>query len=433
MNSIRVRLSAYLLLAAVLTALVIGGITYRFALSENERLFDYQLRQIALSLRDHGFVDSPRSTYGSDGQPLEVVIQIWTANGAILYLSHPGNPVPERITPGYSDVTAGQRRWRVYCMTTANRIIQVAQPLELRRDLAASAAVRSLTPLLAFAPVMAMLIWWLVGSSLSPVRRLASEVQQRDVHSLEKVSTENMPDEIAPLAHALNLLLARLKHAFARQRAFVADAAHELRSPLTALKLQLQLLAQAPDDMARQDAMDKLHAGVDRATHLIEQLITAARTEPDERTANAERVDLVETTRQGMADIFWFAQQRRTQIGLDAPEHAGIAADAAGLRILIRNLLDNAIRYAPEEGSVRVTISRQPGTVTLSIEDDGPGISEADEKRVFDRFYRANQHDQAGSGLGLSIVKNVADQHKAGITLGRSDLGGLKVSVIFPE
>lgn len=429
MTSIRSRLSVLLLLAAILTALAIGVLTYRQALKENEELFDYQLRQIALSLRDQGVAAAPHFRIGEE--PLEVVVQIWTANGTMLYLSHPGDPLFSRAMLGFTDVDAGNRRWRVYSMAARDRIIQVAQPFELRRDLAAQAALRGLAPLLAFAPLMALLIWWLVGASLVPLRRLAREVGRRDARSLEHVSEAGLPDEIAPVVRALNLLLDRLRRAFASQRAFVADAAHELRSPMTALRLQLQLLARAPDEAARKDALDKLHEGVDRATHLIEQLLTAAQTDPNDRTAELEPTDLAELMRQAIADVFMFAQARHIDLEQEAPDRVMLRADPAGLRILARNLLDNAIRYTPEGGQVRVGIVEDAATVLLSLEDSGPGIAEQDRKRVFDRFYRGNANGQTGSGLGLSIVKNIADQHDATVELGTSATGGLKVSVIF--
>lgn len=431
MKSIRTRLSVFLLLAAVLAAAVIGVATYKNTLRQNEELFDYQLRQIALSLRDQGLAAGPGLLKDAEDAAQDVVVQIWTSTGAVLYLSRPGNPLFDRVVLGFTDVDAGAKRWRVYGMAARDRVIQVAQPLELRRDLAAAAAVRSLAPLLAFAPIMALLIWWLVGDSLSSVKRLAGDVGRRDARSLEEVSETGVPSEISPLVRALNALLERLKRAFSSQRAFVADAAHELRSPLTALKLQLQLLDRAPDDAARAQAMEKLHAGVDRASRLIEQLLTAARTDPHDAIITFQPTDLAELMRHAIADIFIFAQERRIGIELDAPEHLEFSADAAALRILVRNLLDNAIRYTPEGGHVLAGVRTDDDAILLTVEDSGPGIPEEDRQRVFDRFYRREPDRQSGSGLGLTIVKNIARQHGANIELGVSRFGGLKCSVTF--
>ncbi|MEN3297536.1 MAG: two-component system, OmpR family, sensor kinase [Burkholderiales bacterium] len=433
MTSIRTRLSVFLLLAAIGTAVAIGILTYRQTLKENEELFDYQLRQIALSLRDQGVAAQPATPFGPDSEPLDVVVQIWTANGTVVYLSHPGNPVPDRATLGFADMVSAGRRWRAYSLAARDRIIQVALPLELRRDLAATAALRSLTPLIAFAPVMALLIWWLVGTSLSSLKRLANEVTQRDARALDEVSEEGVPTEIAPLVHSLNSLLARLKRAFSSQRAFVADAAHELRSPLTALKLQLQLLDRAQDDTARAQARQKLHEGVDRATHLIEQLLTAARTDPRDAAIELKPVNLAELVRQAIADVFHLAQQQHIDIELEAPDGVAVAGDAAALRILARNLVDNAIRYTPAGGSVWVRVAATGDGALLTVDDSGSGIPEDERERVFDRFYRRDVNEQTGSGLGLSIVKNIAEQHGASVELGTSAQGGLKVSVLFPQ
>jgi signal transduction histidine kinase len=430
MKSIRAALSTGLLLSALLIALILGAVTYRQTLRENEDLFDYQLRQIALSLRNHGLTPQPPAFGGEDGERPQVVIQIWTAAGAIVYLSDPQNPVPDRPTLGFADMVSGGRRWRVFSLPAGDRIIQVAQPLQLRRDLAAAAALRSLLPLLAFAPVMALMIWWLVRHSLRPVRRLADEVARRDAHSLDEVPAQDLPEEIAPLAAALNAMLGRLKKAFASQRAFVADAAHELRSPLAALKIQLQLLDRAQDEAARSQARTQLQDGVERASRLIDQLLTAARTDPTEAAGAFGPVDLAETTRQVMAGLHLMAEQKSIDIALEAADHVVIHGDPDAIAILIRNLVDNAIRYTPAHGAVRATIGRT-GTVSLTVEDSGPGIPESAQQRVFDRFYRGEHQQQSGSGLGLSIVKNIADRHGAGVEMGASSLGGLRVVVRF--
>ncbi|MGN6387877.1 MAG: histidine kinase dimerization/phospho-acceptor domain-containing protein, partial [Burkholderiaceae bacterium] len=359
MKSLRVRLSVFLLAALLLAACAIGVVTYRNTLRENEELFDYQLRQIALSLRDQPLLSNPTLPYGSGEDTGDVVVQIWTFNGTVLYLSHPGDALPDQAKLGFSDVIVGNRRWRVYSMAARDRVVQVAQPVELRRDLAASAALRSLAPLLGFAPLMALLIWSLVGNGLSSLKRLARDVRQRDAGVLDDVSEADVPTEMAPLVHSLNGLLARLRKAFASQRAFVADAAHELRSPLTALKLQLQLLGRAQDDAARALALEKLHEGVDRATRLIEQLLTAARSEEGAGTAFGT-VDLAEVTRQAIGDVFIMAQERGIEIGLDAAGAGAVCGDAASLHILARNLLDNAVRYTPRGGTVQAAVKAMP-------------------------------------------------------------------------
>lgn len=432
MMSIRTRLSIGLSLAALATAFVIGLITYRHTLDENKALFDYQLRQIALSLRDYGWIQPPAREDARTSEERNVVVQIWTAGGNILYLSHPDNPIPAKAPLGYADMAGATKRWRVYSLPDGDRIIQVAQPVELREGLAASAALRSLTPLLAFVPVMALLIWWLVAHALNPVRRLANDVASRDERLLEAIPVKDVPPEIAPLVNAFNTLLKRLHHAFASQRAFVADAAHELRSPLTALTLQIQLLARANEVSERSEAMHQLKLGIDRATRLVEQLLTAARME-EEEICPMQSVDLAELARQTIAGLFDFMQQRQADMELNAPEQAIISGEPTSLHVLIRNLLDNAIRYSPEMAVICVHVIPQPGKTVLTIEDSGPGIAEQERERVFDRFYRGGNGEQTGSGLGLAIVKQIAERHHADLALDASSLGGLKVSVVFPH
>jgi signal transduction histidine kinase len=419
-------------MAALATAFVIGLVTYRHTLNENQALFDYQLRQIALSLRDYGLIQPSARDGTRNGEELNVVIQIWTANGNLLYLSNPDNPIPTKAPLGYADMAGATRRWRVYSLLDGDRIIQVAQPVELRQGLAASAALRSLAPLLAFVPIMAVLIWWLVGHALNPVRRLANDVASRDEGLLEEIPAKELPPEIAPLVSAFNTLLNRLHHAFASQRAFVADAAHELRSPLTALTLQIQLLSRATEASERNEAMKQLKQGIERATRLVEQLLTAARME-EEDIHPMQGVDLAELVRQTIAELFDFMRQRQADIELNAPERALISGEPTSLHVLIRNLLDNAIRYSPEKAVIRVHIASQSGKTILIFEDSGPGIPEPDRARVFDRFYRGGSGEQTGSGLGLSIVRRIAERHNAALSLDASPLGGLKVSVAFPD
>jgi two-component system OmpR family sensor kinase/two-component system sensor histidine kinase QseC len=437
MKSLRTRLSVFLLAAALLAAGVTGLLTYRNTLRENEQLFDYQLRQTALSLRDQGGPVDLQPPSGMDEDAPAVVVQIWTMNGTTLYMSHPGSALPDRATLGFSNVDAGNRRWRVYSMTAHNRIIQVAQPLELRRDLAAAAALRSLRPLLIFAPLMALLIWLLVDRALRPVQRLAQEVKLRDAGSLAPLSEHGLPSEVEPVAHALNSLLARLKLAFDSQRAFVADAAHELRSPLTALKLQLQLVARAPDEGARRAAAAQLQEGVDRATRLIEQLLTAARTAPGESTLELRPLDLGEAARRAIAEVWPQAMARRMEIALEAKDAVVVDADEDSLRILMRNLLDNAIRYTPEGGKVHVAVainSDDSDAAVLTVDDSGPGIPATERERAFQRFYRGTREagDGTGSGLGLAIVSNIAARHGAEVALLDGPLGGLRVRLRFP-
>ena len=257
MNSLRVRLLFALMTLLALAAIVMGAVTYRNVLAETESLFDYQLRQMALSLRDQGEIAPDQARAFADEQ-LDFVIQIWTVDGRNIYASRAHSDLPARALLGFADVTAGDQTWRTFSVATNERVIQVAQPRQIRQQLAANAALRSVVPLLLVAPLMALVVWWVAALTLRPLRAVAADVQRRDEQSLAPLPTDDLPEEVSPLVSALNALLQRLGRSFDTQRAFVSDAAHELRSPLTALKLQLQLLRRAPDDAARSQAVDAL-------------------------------------------------------------------------------------------------------------------------------------------------------------------------------
>ena len=431
MNSLRLRLLVSLVGLLVLAASAMAAITYHNVLGETEELFDYQLQQMALSLRDQGEIDPAQADTLAD-ERLDVVIQIWTVDGRAIYASRPHASLPARALLGLATLTVDGRAWRTYGVATRDRVIQVAQPVDIRERLAAHAAWRSVLPLLVMTPFAALAIWWLAARNLAPIERLAREVRSRDARSLAPVPTDALPDEIAPLASALNALLARLSSSLDSQRAFVADAAHELRSPLTALKLQLRLLQGAGDEAARSAALAAVAAGIERATRLIEQLLTLARSEPGAALPSFEPVDLADLARETLAAMHPFAHDRGSELALDAERAVVVRGERGALAALVRNLVDNAIRYGPRGGRVDVAVWNDDGAALLRVDDAGPGIPAGERERVFDRFFRRAGADEEGSGLGLAIVRSVAERHGAALTLGEAPAGGLRATVRFP-
>ena len=430
MNSIRVRLLLALLAMLAAAALVLGWFTYRNVLAETEALFDYQLRQMALSLRDQGEIAPGQANALADEQ-LDFVVQIWTVDGRSIYASRAHSELPERALLGLADIQVGGQTWRTFGVATTQRVIQVAQPRQIRQRLAAGAALRSVAPLLFITPLLALLMWWLAALTLAPLRRVADDVRSRDEHSLQPLPGDGLPDEVAPLVRSLNALLQRLGLSLTTQRAFVADAAHELRSPLTALKLQLQLLQRAPDEAARAAAIEALGEGITRAARLVEQLLTLARSEPGAAAATPAQLDLSELVRSAVADVVPLANTRGGTLALFAEAPVWVDGDAAALTALVRNLADNALRYSPRGSQVELRVTNDKGVPMLQVDDAGPGIPAEEHGRVFDRFYRRNAGDEPGTGLGLAIVRSVAEQHRAQVALGRSPLGGLRVTVRF--
>jgi two-component system OmpR family sensor kinase/two-component system sensor histidine kinase QseC len=431
-TSLRGRLLLFLLSFAAAAAAALAVASYRSVLAETDLIFDYQLRQMALSLRDQGAIaDSERAAL--EDPTLDYVVQVWTVDGAVTYSSHRRPGLPRSAVLGFADLDVDGRRWRVFGTTARGRVIQVAQPLSVRHELAAAAAWRSVVPLLVAAPLVALAVWWLVGLSLAPLRDLVAAVRDRDAESLTPLPLGGLPSELLPLGGALNALLARLRAAFDAQRSFVADAAHELRSPLTALKLQLERVRRAPDDRRRAQAVDELAAGTERLQRLVEQLLALARAEPGGAEAALADTDVVEAVRQAMADTIAPAAAAGVELELEAPAPQFAHADAAALRILARNLADNAVRYAGRGGRVRVTVAGDAANVAVHVDDSGPGIPAAERARVFDRFYRPPGNDATGSGLGLAIVRAIAHRHGAEVRLGDSPLGGLRVDVTLPR
>ncbi len=431
MTSLRTRLLVFLLTLAAVAAAVVATITYRTVLNEADQLFDYQLQQMALSLRDHSLV------FGEDRVTLpdasfDFVVQVWTGDGTITYESQPLPGLPRQAVLGYSNATIDGAPWRVFSAAAHNRVIQVAQPLAVRSKLAAAAAWRSVVPLAITAPLVALAVGWLVRFSLAPLANLVAAVRARDAEALAPLQIAGLPAEIAPLVGALNALLARLASSFDVQRAFIADAAHELRSPLTALKLQLDLLKRAPDTAARAQAIEQLGSGMERLRHLVEQLLALARAEPGGAAPAIADVDLAECARQAAADCVAPAQEHGVELEFDAPQPVIVRGDATALRMLARNLIDNAVRYtAGARARVQVRVLDGGDGAALQVDDSGPGIPPAERVRVFDRFYRRESGATTGSGLGLAIVQAIAQRHGARIVLGDAPLGGLRAEVRF--
>jgi two-component system OmpR family sensor kinase/two-component system sensor histidine kinase QseC len=433
MRSLRLRLFTLLLALAALAALAVGGATYVSVRAEADELFDYHLRQMALSLRDQGRIpDAERAAFSNP--ELDYVVQIWSVDGVALYSSQPAAaavPLPPYTVLGFSNVQVRGATWRVFGAAMPQHIVQVGQPLAVRRQLATAAAWRSVLPIVAAAPLVMLAMWWVVGFTLAPLQRVVAAARTRDERSLDPLPATGLPDEIQPLVTAFNLLLARLATAFDAQRAFVADAAHELRTPLTALRLQLGLLRDAPDGAPRDAALARLRAGVDRAAHLVDQLLTLARAEPGRAAPRAD-VDLVAVANLALADAAPLAAEHQAVLELDAPAPCTLRGDAQALRSLVRNLIDNAIVHGGDAPRIKVNVAGTSQGVVLRVDDSGPGIAPADHARVFDRFHRPEGSSTEGSGLGLAIVRAIAAQHGGQVALADSPLGGLRVEVSLP-
>jgi two-component system OmpR family sensor kinase len=435
-SSLRARLLVWLLAGVVFVGAAGGWIVYSNALAEADAFFDYHLRQTALILRDQPVEYLLSQQIAPNDAAYDFVVQVWSLDGVRVYLSRPHAVLPEVTTLGFATVGTREGRWRVYGVQALTRVIQVAQPMRVRQQQAAQLALHTLEPFALLLPVLALLIWVAVGQALKPLERLTGLVKARRVSALEPLPDAALPDEVQPLVGALNELLARLNAALGRERAFMADAAHELRTPLTALRLQMEMLARASGDAERGAAMEQLSAGVQRAIRLVEQMLALAREEPRTPPQHVP-VALEPLAREVVAELVPLADARRIDLGLSHARPLTVSGDREALRTLLRNLIDNAVRYTEEGGRVDVTVedggSAAAPRAQLAVTDTGPGIAPEERARVFDRFYRRAGAAPPGSGLGLAIVKAIADAHGATLTLtGGADGRGLRVIVSFP-
>lgn len=429
-NTIRDRLLLWQISALVLTGLLASVITYLLAWDAFNKIRDYGLEQIAYSVVRHGVqYDNDEDVQNDRGQ---FVSQIWGSDGSLLYSSLDDAAGPPRQAPGLHILEWQGTQWRVFSLPEGGLTIQVATTSASRARRFAAIAPWLLLPLVALILVLGLLIRAAVGRALAPLEQVRAEIGQRGVTSLHVLETGGMPDEVAPLVMTLNDLLLRLDQAMVAQRRFIADAAHELRSPLTAVKLQAQIASRASDDSERQIALAQLSGGVDRAAHLIEQLLDMARLEPSARQAAYQPVALDALIKQVIATFSLQADARGIDLGIGTCEPLTLTSQAESLRMLLGNLVDNAVRYTPDGGHIDVELRRIDGNAVIRVSDSGPGIPESEHEQVFERFYRLAGPETPGSGLGLAIVRQVALMLGGRVELGSSMAGGLAVRVILP-
>lgn len=438
--SLRRRL-LFLLSGTVLAAwLATALFTYFDARHEIGEMLDAHLAQsaglIAAQL-EHEFEDDHEATLPRQYKhERKIAFQVWDKKGRLLLRSSSAPETRLQSRPeGYGDAVIDGKRWRIFSRWDESRhyVVQVGERYELREELAESVASHLLHPLYFALPALALLIWLAVGAGLAPLAGIAREVARRAPDNLAPLDAGNAPREISPLVAALNTLFDRLRTSLEQERRFTADAAHELRTPLAAVKTQAQVALGATGEAERVRALANVVGGADRAARLVEQLLVLARLDPQTALPPGQRVDLHELAQQGVAEIAPAAAARGVEIGLAAGEAAQVAGDPVLLGVLLRNLVDNAVRYTPSGGEVEVSLRRTGGGASLAVVDTGPGIPEAERGKVFDRFHRILGSGEEGSGLGLSIVRRIADLHRATVVLGEGPGGrGLRVEVTFP-
>jgi two-component system OmpR family sensor kinase len=419
MRSIRANLVLWLVSALVLGSVILVVATYTFTHDAIGRAFDDEMRQIAYAvhLREDWAEERPIRIARPE---FVFAVRAYEPDGRIFFetwlptLRFDG---PQSRVEGFADVDTASGTWRVFTHVTPEGIVQVAQPTATRAGLARSLSFRMLLPVALFIPVLAVLIGWVLTRGLAPLDQTSRNVARRDATRLDPLPKEGVPRELAPLIDQINALMRRLAESLATQRRFVADAAHELRSPIAALALQAQLAERAADTDAGGAAFADLHRGIERAGRTVQQLLALARLEPGEQPEPFVAVDLAALAREVVGSHAAEAEACGIDLGADAARPALVNGAREALRSLVANLVDNALRYAPRGTDVTVAVNPTDECVELTVIDRGPGIPPSAREHVFERFRRLEGDATPGSGLGLAIVKAVVDQHGGTITL----------------
>ncbi|MGN6579585.1 MAG: ATP-binding protein [Bordetella sp.] len=436
MSSLRRRLLLWLLPATLLAGALASAATWWGSLDDLDDLLNDQMKAVA----EHVVVDADgrlsltgvdRKGRLSGRNSHSVLLQVWR-DKKLLFTSDPDSSLPPPQGPGLADEIVAGQVWHTLVTRSGDTLVRVAQVRLARWETLAEISVHQFWPVLSLTPVIALFLWFGIGYGLQPLRKIATGLKRRDANNMQAIETAAMPTEVKPLVDALNDLLQRLDHAFTLQKQFIADAAHELRTPIMGLGLQAELLPQAANAQERDELVESIRTGAVQLTHLAGQLLTLARLDPDAGHADRHPVDLAQLARSVVADRERLADANQIDLGMVGAQSAIVQGSSDNLRVLMNNLVDNAIRYAGAHARVDVVV-RQDGPYTvLEVSDNGPGIPESERARAWERFYRGSGHAGTGSGLGLSIVRRVAEQHHATVALETGPEGrGLTVRVRF--
>lgn len=426
MTSIRKRLLISVLSVLTLATFAVGIATYLGIRNELDELYDANMKQLAVTAS--GMVADNRETgyapaYSDQWPHGEQIflIQIWEGQN-LRYSTHPVADLPLQPTPGFGRVFLHDKKWSYYQEEIRGKTIQVAQELSERRDVIREVYNAIIIPLIIQFPIAFTLLWLLISYGFRPLTRISNLIQERTANFMQPIPPGGAPDEVKALVMALNDLLARLEMALEIQKQFTADAAHELRTPLTAVRLQLDLLQRSQSEEEREDAISSLERGVSRCIHLVQQLLELARQEPENAKTELSSIKLHDLVAGIIKEQEPLAQAKSISIQSDLG-HAFIQGNSPSLAVIIGNIINNSIAYTPLGGHVRIHTFVENNHAILDISDNGIGIKPDDRARVFDRFYRVTGTGISGSGLGLSIVKTIADKHDIKVEISEG-IGG---------
>jgi two-component system OmpR family sensor kinase len=438
-NSIKRFLLIYITLSILVIYALISFASYWVSKEELDELYDANLQQYAHAVAaQHINIEDETSLYQNnqvgaekdiEGEQ-EFFLRVLAEDGRVLYVSHPNTKLPVPTTMGLSTEKIENKQWRFFALKAKNRTIQVAQSLKLRKTTIKETAYSLMVSQLAFIPLLVLLIFYAIRKALSPLSMLSKQIQHRDSYDLNPFADDNVPAEVRPLVQSLNMFMGKVSFMVDVLKRFTSDAAHELRTPITGLKLQLTALEQSNSKSERECAIRNLKSGIARSEQLVSQLLTLARIDPDNKSRHIQSLNMLELVKESFQELLPLAQEKSIDIGLMKADDCEINASRQEIKVLINNILDNAIRYTPNGGKIDVSVISQAGNVNLEVKDSGPGIPQHELERVFERFYRGENQHIPGSGLGLAIVKEIAIQHKAIIQLSNNN-PGLSFKVIF--
>tara|TARA_B100000530_G_scaffold105592_1_gene65319 strand:+ start:2826 stop:4151 length:1326 start_codon:yes stop_codon:yes gene_type:complete len=428
-RSIQFWLSVYLSAAILLVAVVTGALSFLFAFDEAHELQDESLRQTA-SLIDHvPSADEIILVNGNRGSDTD-------SDLLILNLNPFSDPVLFGLVDGLHTLDQSGTKYRAFIRTLPDTArIAILQKTELRDEIANDSAIRTLLPLLILVPILLLVVTWLVRKIFLPIGVLAQEIDSRGDLELHAVPEENLPREIQPFVHAINRLFVRVAQSVQNQQRFLADAAHELRSPIAALSLQAERLSACDLNPEARERTVRLQKGIERSRRLLGQLLSMARAQSDPVVERGP-ISLLGVCTHVLEDAMPLAQAKGVDLGMDEDtQDALVHAEETEVLLIVRNLVDNAIRYGRTGGMVDLGIHHEPDWVVFTVEDNGSGIAQVDRQRVFDPFFRVSGLEQTGSGLGLAIVKGLVDGLGGKIELLDSSRfsTGLVVKVYFSK
>ena len=441
-QSLQYKLSAWLCVTIIAMAIVGGTFSFATAFEEANELQDDQLKQVAalihgqvvpLVMQKTGKVAFANASVLDTDPEFRIVVQIIKPTGIdVLVANQRPLLLPVDVLDGIQTVTIRGEAWRIFVKTlNPQQRVAVAQLIQVRDEVAQESAMATIIPFMVLIPVLLILVSYLIREMFKPVATIAIDLDKRSEQDLHAIDETNLPSEVLPFVVAINRMLTRVGESVEQQRRFVADAAHEMRTPLTALSLQLERLEAVEMSEPAKQRLSALKNGLERTRLLLNQLLAFARAQQVNNEGKTE-ISLQHVIRRVLEDLMPLADAKHIDIGVVSEFDATVSVQEFDLAALIKNLVDNAIRYTPDGGKVDLLLARNLEKITLKIVDTGPGISEAERERVFDPFYRVLGSEQIGSGLGLSIVKTIATRIGVKIELSSvSENSGLCVSVIL--